>query len=195
MSQRAERPIRGMLSAFLLARAASHLRKGGIIAYPTEGVYGLGCNPLDPAAIRRIMALKGRSTAKGFILIAADFAQIEPFLVCQDPLLVERVLPSWPGPVTWVVPAAPWVPAWLRGKRSGLAVRVTAHPVAAALCRWFGGPLVSTSANRSGRPPARNVLAVRKHFRTKDVMLIAGHTGGAVGPTAIFDALSGKRLR
>jgi L-threonylcarbamoyladenylate synthase len=184
-----------LLSAFHLGLAMRHLRQGGVIAYPTEGVFGLGCDPLSPSAIERLLKLKGRSVAKGFILIAADFTQIEPYLRLETAELRSRLLATWPGPITWVIPAAEWVPEWLRGGRQTLAIRVTAHPVAAALCRQFGGPLVSTSANRTHQPPARTSLAVRKHFRSQDVLLIPGHVGGSAGPTAIYDALTGKRLR
>lgn len=184
-----------MLSAFQLAMAERHLRRGGIIAYPTEGVFGLGCDPLSHAAIERLLALKGRSAGKGFILIAADFTQIEPYLRLETAELRARLAATWPGPVTWVAPAAEWVPNWLSGGRKTIAVRVTAHPVAAALCRQFGGPLVSTSANRTGKRPARTPLAVRKHFSRDEVLLISGRVGGSGGPTAIYEALSGKRLR
>lgn len=184
-----------LLSRFRLTRAEHHLRKGGIVAYPTEGVFGFGCNPLDPSAVQALIALKRRPITKGMILIAADIGQIEPFLKIQDAKSRHRLLSSWPGPVTWVVPAADWVPAWLRGAHSGVAVRVTAHPVAAALCRQFGGPIVSTSANRAGKPPARTALHIRKHFGKEGVMLIPGRVGGLRGPTAIFDALTGKQLR
>ena len=183
-----------MISGFRLRQAARHLRRGGLIAYPTEGVYGLGCDPRDADAVERLLSLKGRSAAKGFILIAADLAQAEPFLRMDDEMR-SRLRAAWPGPVTFVIPAAEWVPAALRGASSSLAVRVTAHPVAAALCRAFGGPLVSTSANKSGLRPARSPLAIRKHFPPEALLLVPGRLGGASGPTPIFDAVSGKRLR
>jgi L-threonylcarbamoyladenylate synthase len=182
-------------SPLRLAQAARHLRRGGIIAYPTEGVYGLGCDPLDPAAVQCLLDLKGRSAAKGFILIAADLAQIEPYLCLPSQEIRDRLLAAWPGPVTFVVPAAAWTPPWLRGRFASLAVRVTAHPTAAALCRAFGRPLVSTSANKSGQRPARNALAVRKHFPPGEVLPVPGRVGDLQGPTAMYDALSGARLR
>jgi L-threonylcarbamoyladenylate synthase len=182
-------------SAFRLARAACHLRRGGIAAYPTEGVYGLGCDPLNQDAVERLLALKGRPAAKGFILIAADFGQVRDFLLLSGPQAQDRLLAAWPGPVTFVVPAQPWVPAWLRGASSNLAVRVTAHPLASALCRAFGGPLVSTSANQTGRRPARTALSIRKHFPADAALLVPGRLGGAKGPTPIYDAVSGARLR
>ncbi len=123
------------MSPFRLRHAVRLLRGGGIVAYPTEGVYGLGCDPLDGAAVTRLLALKGRSRRKGLILIAASFERVRPFLAPLDPELEAAARADWPGPVTWVLPAAPATPAWLTGGRQTLAVRVTAHPVAAALCR------------------------------------------------------------
>ncbi|MGX2039652.1 Sua5/YciO/YrdC/YwlC family protein [Methylocaldum sp. MU1018] len=184
-----------MLSKFRLRLAASRLRDGGIIAYPTEGVYGLGCNPLNRRAVLRLLALKERPAAKGLVLIAAKFDQIEPYLDIPTEFMRNRILSTWPGPVTWIIPAAGWVPAWLRGAHASVAARVTAHPEAAALCRAFGGPIVSTSANKSGQPPARTPVAVRKHFSTNHVLLIPGRLGGRRGPTAIYDASTGARLR
>ena len=165
------------------------------MAYPTEGVFGLGCDPLNALAVQTLLQLKDRPMTKGMILIAADLDQIEPFMEIGGSEVRSRILATWPGPVTWVVPAPKWVPAWLRGVHSGVAVRVTAHPVAAALCRMFGGPIVSTSANRTGRCPARSVLSVRRYFTQHEVMLIPGRIGKSPGPTQIFDANSGKRLR
>jgi L-threonylcarbamoyladenylate synthase len=184
-----------MLSRFRLRLAATHLRRGGIIAYPTEGVYGLGCNPLDQAAVLRLLALKERPSTKGLILIAAEFDQIEPYLDIPNDIMRGRILATWPGPVTWIVPAADWVPESLRGERATLAVRVTAHRDAVALCRAFGGPIVSTSANKSGRPPARTPIAVRRHFSTAQVLIFPGRLGGLCGPTAIYDASTGARIR
>lgn len=184
-----------MPSRFRLRLAAAHLRRGGIVAYPTEGVYGLGCNPLDRAAVLRLLALKERPTTKGLILIAAEFDQIEPYLDIPHDTIRSKILTTWPGPVTWIVPAADWVPEWLRGEHATLAVRVTAHRDAAALCRAFGGPIVSTSANKSGRPPARTPIAVRRYFSTGQVLVFPGRLGGLHGPTTIHDASTGVRIR
>ena len=175
--------------------AVRAIRAGGIIAYPTEAVYGLGCNPLAERAVRRLLALKRRPASKGLILIAAGIAQLDPFL---QPLTLaerERIAASWPGPHTWLIPAKPETPRWLRGRHDTLAVRVTAHPLAAALCRACGHPLVSTSANRSGRPPARTALAVRRQLGRDLDYLLSGSTGGAAQPTEIRDLRSGRRIR
>jgi L-threonylcarbamoyladenylate synthase len=172
-----------------------HLRQGGIIAYPTEAVYGLGCDPLNRHAVERLLALKQRPKAKGFSMIASKFEQIEPYVDLPRLLRLERILATWPGPVTWVMPAGQWVPAWLRGEHASVAVRVTAHPLAAELCRAFGGPLVSTSANPHGRTPARTPLEVRRSFPSAPILIVHGATGQQTSVTAIYDALSGRRLR
>ena len=178
-----------------LRRAAAVIRDGGIVAYPTEAVYGLGCDPLNPDTVLRLLALKGRSVAKGLILIAADFEALRPFVGSVDAAVLRRVRHSWPGPVTWLLPAAPGVPRWLRGAHQTIAVRVTAHPPAAALCRAWGGALVSTSANPAGRPPARTAPTVRRYFGNRVDCILSGRTGGAAAPTEIRDVRSGRVVR
>ncbi len=175
--------------------AARVIRAGGLIAYPTEAVYGLGCDPRNERAVIRLLALKRRSIHKGLILIAADFAQLEPYLQPLAPPDRARLEATWPGPQTWLIPARTTVPRWLRGRHDTLAVRVTAHPLAAALCRACGHPLVSTSANRGGRPPARTALAVRRQMGRSLDDLLPGPTGGAAKPTAIGDLRTGQIVR
>jgi L-threonylcarbamoyladenylate synthase len=175
--------------------AARTLRAGGVVAYPTEAVYGLGCDPFNEKAVMRLLAIKGRAVDKGLILIAADHEQLEPLLSPCSADTLAPVLESWPGPSTWILPAHPRVPVWLTGGRSGVAVRVTAHPLAASLCRRFGGPLVSTSANRRGRPPARTVLGARRALGSRVDYFLSGPTGGGVGPSVIRDARDGRLLR
>jgi L-threonylcarbamoyladenylate synthase len=184
-----------MNAAWPLRRAVETVKSGGVIAYPTEAVYGLGCDPLEHAAVRRIFALKQRDQAKGLILIASDISQLMPFIAELSTDILAKLKASWPGPVTWVVPAAPSLPFWLSGGRSTLAVRVTAHPIASALCESAGMALVSTSANRSGRPPARTALAVRTQLGDGVDEIVAGPVGGLNKPTEIREALTGKVLR
>jgi len=178
-----------------LREAVRILRHGGVVAYPTEAVYGLGCDPLDEDAVLRILALKERPVTKGVILIAANFAQLRPFVRPLPPAQMGPVIASWPGPHTWLLPASPDTPEWLTGDHDTLAVRVTAHPLAAALCRELGSPLVSTSANRTGRPPARSALQV--HLRLGDAVddILGGSVGGLDAPTPIRDARSGALVR
>ncbi|HMM44957.1 MAG TPA: Sua5/YciO/YrdC/YwlC family protein [Candidatus Macondimonas sp.] len=176
-----------------LRRAARLLRAGSILAYPTEGVFGLGCDPDQPAALRRLLALKGRRVDKGLILLAANMSQLSRFMALLTPAQRERLIASWPGPVTWIVPARPGLDPLLTGGRTTLAMRVTAHGPARALCRAFGGAIVSTSANRSGHPPARSRLAVQRTLGP--LPCLPGRLGDLAGPTAIFDLTSGRCLR
>ncbi len=188
-------PTSAPLSPSRLRLAARCLRRGGIIAYPTESVFGLGCDPLNEAAVRRLLAIKRRDPGKGVILIADRFERLRPFVGAIPEARLDEVLRDWPGPHTWLLPAADWVPSWLTGRHTTLAMRVTAHPVAAALCRGAEMPLVSTSANRSGRPPARTPLQTRLRCGQGVDMILHGETGGLSRPTPIRDALSGARLR
>ena len=183
-----------MTSPFQLRQAARVLTNGGIVAYPTEAVYGLGCDPLNGFAVERLLALKRRPLGKGLILVAADLQQLRPYIGLGEKEIPNRVLASWPGPHTWLLPAAPQVSWWITGGQEKIAVRVTAHPVAAELCRRFGGPIVSTSANVAGRPPARNPLQV--HLRCPGTDLILhGATSGLERPTPIRDAITGETIR
>ncbi len=186
-----------MNGGWRLRHAAALIRGGGIVAYPTEAVYGLGCAPLDFGAVLRLLALKQRPQAKGLILIGADFQQLRPYMDSDavDEKILRRLRRSWPGPVTWLLPAAPGVPRWLRGAHDTIALRLTAHPLAAALCRQWGGALVSTSANPAGRPPARTALDVRRYFGDRVDCILSGETGGAPAPPEIRDARNGRIVR
>jgi L-threonylcarbamoyladenylate synthase len=175
--------------------AARIIHRGGVIAYPTEGVFGLGCDPLQQMAIERILKFKRRSVTKGLILIAADFAQLQPYLLPLTAQIRARLEATWPGPVTWLLPARSDVPRWLRGWHDTLAVRVTAHPVAASLCRRVGYAIVSTSANRAARPPARTVLQARKYVGSYIDYILPGEIGKRVGPSEIIDGRTGQRIR
>ncbi len=180
-----------------LADAAIALHRGGVIAYPTEGVWGLGCDPFDEAAVLRLLALKQRPVDKGLILVAASAAQLDG-LVDWNALPPDRrdaVQASWPGPHTWIVPATPRVPRWITGDHAGVAVRVSAHPVVAALCEAFAGALVSTSANLAGDPAPRTRAELAAHIRDGVDAIVAGETSGLDQPTAIRDARNGRQLR
>ncbi|HSR55371.1 MAG TPA: Sua5/YciO/YrdC/YwlC family protein [Alphaproteobacteria bacterium] len=183
------------MSWWHIKTAARILAAGGVVAYPTEGVFGLGCDPQNAAAVLRVLRIKDRPVGKGLILIAGDRAQLSGY-VCPDPVMEQRIAPTWPGAVTWLLPAGPLARSWLTGGRMLLAVRVSAHPVAAALCRAFGAPVVSTSANLTGQRPAKSALAVRKSLRSRGLdYLVPGDTGNQAGPTEIRDARSGEVLR
>jgi len=173
------------------------LRRGGVIAYPTEAVWGLGCDPFDEAAVLRLLAIKQREVTKGLILVVAHRTQFDGLLdwSALPPGRVAAVDASWPGPNTWIVPATSRVPRWITGAHSGVAVRVSDHPVVIALCQAFGGPLVSTSANRAGEPPAFSREALDPQLLAQLDGISEGETGGLSTPTAIRDALTGSVLR
>jgi L-threonylcarbamoyladenylate synthase len=183
-----------MSSAFQLRLAAHQLHKGGVVAYPTEAIYGLGCDPLNRRAVARLLDIKQRPLSKGLILIAASFDQLIPFISHLPEEQMQAVLESWPGPNTWLLPTAKSTPRWLTGGRDSIAVRVTAHPLAAGLCRAFGGAIVSTSANLSGYSPAKTALEVRLRCPGSDAIL-HGNIGDNAQPTTIRNALSGEVIR
>lgn len=165
-----------------------------MLAYATESCYGLGCDPRNYRAVRRLLQLKGRPQGKGLILISGKFSQLEPYLAPIDDDARERFAREWPGPVSFLIPAARRTPAWLTGGRSKLAVRVTAHPDAAGLCDALGMALVSTSANRSGLQPARTHAECARMFG-KRVLLAPGRVGRRRRPSTIRDLETGRIIR
>ena len=183
------------ISRWQASQFARIIRAGGVISYPTEAVFGLGCDPLNPEAVNRILDLKARPVTKGLILIASDFWQLKPYLQQLPDAIETKILASWPGPTTWLVPALENVPYWLRGVHKSLAVRISDHPTVIELCRASGSALVSTSANPGGLPPARTSLAVRRYFHGTLDAMVAGSTGGQQRPSVIRDALTDKQIR
>jgi Putative translation factor (SUA5) len=177
-------------------RAVVALNNKEVIAYPTEAVFGVGCDPDSEVAVHRLLALKQRPVEKGLILIAASFEQLQPYI--DDAALTqaqrEAVFTCWPGPVTFVFPAKATTPTWLTGRFNSLAVRVTDHPVVIELCRAFGKPLVSTSANLTGLPPCRTTDEVLQQFGD-DFPVVDAPTGGRLNPSEIRDALTGELFR
>ena len=182
------------MTGWHLKHAARVMRAGGVIAYPTESVYGLGCDPWDAVAVMKLLHLKRRSYTKGLILIAADFDQIAPWLANPTAALRKKLSQKTPRPVTWLVDA-PNTPLWIRGEHPKLAVRIIRHPLAAELCHAFGGPIVSTSANISGGLSARNPLRVRKLFRDQVDYIVSGDVGPYPFVSEIRDLGTGKRYR
>lgn len=178
-----------------IQHSARVISLGGIIAYPTEAVWGLGCNPFDAEAVEHLLALKQRPVSKGLILIAANIEQLDPFIDHLDDLQRQRLKNTWPGPVTWLVPSNQRAPTWITGDFSTLALRVTAHPVAAALCNAFGAPIVSTSANIQGRPPARTRLELRRSFGNSLNAITPGEVGKRASPSEIRDLATGQTVR
>lgn len=177
-----------------LSAAITALKAGEVIAYPTEAVYGLGCNPFDEQAMNRLFHVKQRPVEKGVILIAASIEQVAPFVYLTGETWQSAVIETWPGPVTWVLPAKPEVPDWITGGRETVAVRVSAHPVVQAICNGYGYPIVSTSANITAQPPAMSCAEVAAMFGD-ELLCVGGELGQLDKPTQIFDAQTGQRLR
>ena len=180
-----------------IEEAAEVIRSGGIVAYPTEAVWGLGCDPFDEGAVHRLLAIKQRPVEKGLILIAATLEQLTPLIdVAAVPTdRLADVLSSWPGPYTWVMPATAQAPRWITGQHRGIAVRVSQHPTVVGLCQAYGGALVSTSANLSGQPAVSDYDALDPALLEPVDATVPGQTGGLARPTAIRDALTGQALR
>ncbi|WP_110651327.1 L-threonylcarbamoyladenylate synthase [Salinicola peritrichatus] len=177
------------------ANAMAALERGGVIAYPTEGVWGLGCDPDDERALAALIALKGRASDKGLILIAGTIEQLGPWLEGLDEASMARLDASWPGPNTWLVPDNGRAKPLLRGSHPTLAVRVSDHPLVQELCGSWGGPLVSTSANRAGEAPAMSADAVRETFGDAIDAIVEGPLGGRDRPSTIRDLMTNRILR
>lgn len=179
-----------------IRRAVACLRSGGILAYPTEAVWGLGCDPFNEQAVARLLQIKKRPVEKGMILVAASMQQLRALLQALSTEQRALLSATWPGPVTWLIPdPQDLIPAWIKGQHDSVAVRVSGHPVVQVLCREFAGPVVSTSANLAGRRPARSRLQLLKQLGGQLDYLLPGALGDGSAPSAIRDLRSGKRLR
>lgn len=174
---------------------AQRLQQGAVIAYPTEGVWGLGCLPDNAEAVSRILHLKRRDWRQGLILAAGDITQVESYL---DAVTTEErgtLNDAWPGPVTFLVPDNGTAPEWIRGSHKTVAIRVSDHPVIRALCAELRGPIVSTSANPGGRPAARSRLRLQQYFPQGIDYVFPGALGGAAGASEIRELRTGEVLR
>lgn len=182
-------------SALAVRAAVNALQRGGVIACPTEAVWGLSCDPNSADAVRRLLALKSRPMAKGLILVAASQQQLEFLLDGLTKPQRQTLADSWPGPATWLLPHRGRVPEWICGQHATVAVRVSSHPALQALCKAWGGPLVSTSANRAGARPAQEAYQVRRYFGDVLDYVLPGRIGAIGRPTVIRDLLSGQFIR
>ncbi len=180
---------------FRIQRAAQILSEGGLVAYPTEAVWGLGCDLWDELAVERLLTLKQRSPAKGLILVAGAISQFDWLLADLSAAQQSRLRLSWPGPTSWLVPHRQLVPQWISGEHETVALRVSDHPVIVELCHAFGGPIVSTSANISGHRPAMEPYQVRQIFGAELDYLVPGRLGGRPRPSMIKDLVSDNVVR
>lgn len=183
-----------MISQWRLKQAATVVRQGGVIAYPTEAVFGLGCDPFDPAAVMRLLQIKRRDWRKGVILVASDWSQLAPLFPTQNAADLATLDASWPGPNTWLIPCRADVPPWLTGGTGELAVRVSANSAVQALCA-LTGPLVSTSANFSGKPAATTFGQLDFALRRELDCVFHGRVGGANQPSTIRRLTTGEVIR
>tara|TARA_B110000444_G_scaffold188141_2_gene177481 strand:- start:90 stop:644 length:555 start_codon:yes stop_codon:yes gene_type:complete len=176
--------------------ACQNLKQGNVIAYPTEAVWGLGCDPYNEAAVKKILRLKDRPVHKGLILIAGSIGQFEPLLTELTEEQTDTLNASWPGHITWLVPdTKQLIPDWIKGSHQSVAIRVSAHPVVQELCSAFAGPIVSTSANEAGEEEIRSRLSLEDKFAGRLACIVDGELGEAAKPSEMRDLLSGKVLR
>ncbi len=178
-----------------ISAACRHIAAGGVIAYPTEGVFGLGCNPDNDAAIDKLLHLKGRDIEKGFILIASHRKQLSPFIGSLSEEIKSKLDDAWPGPVTWILPCSENAPVVLTGGKPTIATRVTDHKTASALCEECNSAIISTSANLSGQLACTTADQVAEIFSDQLDYILDYPVGDLKGPTPIFDALTGTQLR
>lgn len=186
-----------MITLSTIEHAAEVFTQGGIIAYPTEAVFGLGCDPDNDEAVRKLLSLKQRSVDKGLILLAANYSQLLPYLddgaISQDERL--SILSRWPDALTQVLPANSNISSLLCGAFDSIAVRITNHPDVVALCKLTNKAIVSTSANLAGQPPATTWQQVEQQLGVNVDCIIKTDTLGFLKPTSIINGLTGEIIR
>ncbi|WP_198262491.1 L-threonylcarbamoyladenylate synthase [sulfur-oxidizing endosymbiont of Gigantopelta aegis] len=176
-------------------QAAQILQAGGIIAYPTEAVYGLGCLPDHLESIEKLLHLKQRPIEKGLILLASDLSQLSEYLSPIAPKILAKLQASWPGPNTWILPTPDTTPTLIKGDFNTIAVRISAHPLVQQLCQLCQSPIISTSANITGEAMSYSPADVRSHFGEQLDYILPGELGDSDKPTVIIDALSDEVIR
>ena len=183
-----------------ISEAAQLLKQGQVLAYPTEAVWGLGCDPFNQQAFQNILELKHRPIEKGVILLAGHLGQVEHLLQSLAPKIRKQVIDSWTDRVpteratTWLLPADEHIPIWIKGQHPLVAVRVTTHPLCVKLCNAFGGFIVSTSANPAGLNPAQNLEQAQGYFGPS-LNYLEGDLGLSQEPSRILNALTGEVIR
>lgn len=179
-----------------LTTACEFLKKGKLIAYPTEAVWGFGCDPYNKKSVLKILEIKKRPIEKGLILLAADVQQISELLVNLSGSQINLLRETWPGPTTWLIPDTKKLfPRWLKGDYESIAIRVSAHPLLKDLTYQYGKPIVSTSANKSGEAEVKTRLTLEEQFADKIDYILEGELGGRSSPSQIRDIVTGAVLR
>lgn len=178
-----------------IKKAIQIINRGGVICYPTESVYGLGCAPYDLEAVLYLIALKKRSIRKGLLLVAGNVSQLEPYIDINDTLAITNLTKATDKPMTWIVTCNPSTPPWLIGEHQTIAVRISNHPIIKQLCTEFNGAIVSTSANISGQRSARSHWLVRKRFGKKIDYYVPGDLGAFKSESEIRNSITGEVIR
>ena len=182
-----------MQSKFPALKAARIIQNNGVIAYPTESVYGLGCDPLSEQAVFKILQLKRRPVEKGLIIISSNIEQLEPFIRISDNDKAKIV--NYNSPMTWLVNKSEYTPHWISGNHKKVAVRVCQHPFVIDLCNKLKHPIVSTSANPASKKPANTLMQARQYFSNQVDMYINGNTGELKTSTPITDLETNTLIR
>ncbi|OBT15656.1 threonylcarbamoyl-AMP synthase [Vibrio sp. UCD-FRSSP16_10] len=181
----------------VIDKAVDALKEGKVIAYPTEAVFGVGCDPDNEQALQALIDLKQRDPEKGLILIAANFEQLLPYVDISElsKEQMDTVFESWPGPVTWVMPVSKKTHQLVHGQFDSVAVRVTDHPLVQQICIKLSKPITSTSANLSGMPPCLVAEEVERQLGSDPLFIVNGSVGNRTKPSEIKDAKSLQVLR
>ena len=176
------------------SESVNYLDTGKIIAYPTESIYGIGCDPYNYDAVQKIYKIKNRPNDKPMILIASDMKQIENLIDYNA--INQSVIESWPGHTTWLLPASSACPEWLYEKDSRkVAIRVSAHTTVASICNNFKKPIISTSANKSMDDPIMEIEKIKDVFNKDIDFIVEGCLGNEPNPSVIMDLETGKMIR
>ncbi len=182
-----------MASDFSIRHAAHVIRDGGIIAYPTDTIYGLGCDPYNAQAVHNINLLKQRPLNKQFILLAGDIEQIKPLIILDKKQQTKIMHTS--EPTSWIADASPQAPAWLTEQYNTLSIRISNHATVKKLCAALGHAIISTSANPSEKKPARNSLELHQYFHGRIDKILASQQKLSARPSKIIRLCDNRVIR
>jgi|TARA_B110000967_G_C18830463_1_gene533792 L-threonylcarbamoyladenylate synthase len=184
------------MSPWAINRLSHQIELGAVIAYPGDTIWGFGCHPLLKVSVDRILQIKQRSASKGLILLSSELEFCLPYISSDlSKNEVTRLKKTTTQPTTWLIPASHNCPSWLRGGFSTIAIRITSHPFIKALCTELESPIVSTSANLSGKTTIRNSIQARRLFANKLDYIINGYQPGTGRPSEIQSLKSGDIIR
>jgi len=181
------------MSPRALNRLGHAVSAGAVIGYPTDTIWGFGCDPLNFASVAHILQIKNRSPDKGLILLSSRLEFCSPYIEI-DSAQRELLLSPCARPTTWLVSASELCPWWIHGIYSTVAIRLCEHPLLEVLCGQLKAPLISTSANRAGRSTVRNALQLRLQFGAELDCIVTGFNAGSGCPSEIKSLARGTTL-